>query len=260
VLAAWRAKIEEVRSARLEQYREKVGAKVSPLQIWRESLPSEKALRSAGLARLSEWASSLSPNFQRVRRVARLSLQLYDGFANVGLLGSESQFDERSVLHAAALLEEAGRVKKSKAYHKESCRMIYKLDPPPGWSKRDLEFAAVIARFHRRALPYPDHAKLAVFDLTLRQSLIRLAAILRLANAFRAKPYRAIRRLQVENGPDSLVIRAEGFREGDPVHSKLSVALRFLEFILQRTVRVEAPGARAPLPQIVRADAQSDAA
>jgi CHAD domain-containing protein len=259
-LAAWHGKIEEQRSARLAQFREKVAGKTSPLQIWRESLPAEKDLRSAGLARLGEWASFLTPNFSRVRRVARRSLQLYDGLMNAGLLGGESRFDERFVLHAAAFLQDAGRFKKSKAYHKESYRMVRKLDPPPGWSKQDLEFAAVIARFHRRALPYPDHAKLAAYELPVRQSLIRLAAILRLANAFQTKPYRAIRRLQVENGPDYLAIRAEGLQEGDHVHAKLSVALRFLEFVLQRTVRVESTGHRAPLPQIVRADSQSDAA
>ncbi len=95
--------------------------------------------------------------------------------------------------------------------------MIRKISPPPGWSKNDLEYVALVARFHRRALPYPDHTKLRVYELPLRQSLIRLAAILRMANAFHAKRYKTIRRLQVENGPGYLVIRAEGFRDRDPI-------------------------------------------
>jgi len=259
-LSAWHTKIDDERSARLARYKEKVAGKTSPLQIWRESFPADKDLRATGLARLSEWASFLTPNFQRVRRLARLSLQLYDGLANAGLLGSDPQFDERFVLRAAALLQEAGRFKKSKAYHKESYRMIRKLDPPPGWSKQDLEYTAVVARFHRRALPNPDNAKLAVYDLQLRQSLIRLAAILRLANAFQAKPYRSIRRLQVERRPDFLAIRAEGFHDGEPVHNRLTVAQRFLEFVFERTVRIEASGQPARLPEIVRTSTQSDAA
>jgi CHAD domain-containing protein len=258
--AEWRAKVEEQRAPRLAQYREKVSGKTSPLRMWRESLPAEKDLRAAGLARLGAWASFVTPDFPRARRIARLSLQVYDGLANCGLMSAEPQFDERFVLHAAALLQDAGRYKKGKAYHKESYRMIRKLAPMPGWSRKDLEFAAVIARFHRRALPYPDHARLSVYELPLRQALIRLAAILRLANAFQAKPYRAIRRLQIENAPDCLAIRAEGFRESDPLHAKLSVAQRFLEFVFQHTVRILPPGTRAMLPQIVRPDAQSDAA
>jgi hypothetical protein len=257
---AWRAKVENERSSRLQQYRAKMAGKTSPLRIWREGLPAEKDLRSTGLARLAEWASFVTPDFLRARRAARLSLQLYDGLANCGLIAKGSQIEERFILHAAALLQEAGRFKKGNAYHKESYRMIRKISPPPGWTKRDLEFVALVARFHRRALPYPDHEKLRGYELPLRQALIRLAAILRLADAFQGKSYRPIRRLQVENGPGFLVIRAEGFRDRDPVNSKLSVARRFLEFVFQRSVHILAPGTRMMVPRIVRPATRSDAA
>ena len=260
VLAAWRKKVAEERSARLQQYRAKMAGKASPLHSWREGLPAEKDLRSTGLARLSEQASFLTPDFPRARRIARLSLQLYDGLANCGLLAKDTQVEERFLLHAAALLEEIGRFKRGKAYHKESYRMIRKISPPPGWTKKDLELTALIARFHRRALAYPDHVRLRVYELPLRQSLVRLAAILRLANAFHTKPYRAIRRLQVENGPGFLVIRAEGFRDLDPLGSKLSVARRFLEFAFQKSVHLLAPGTRMMAPRIVRPATRSDAA
>ena len=260
VFTAWRAKLEVERSSRLQQYRAKMAKKTSPLQIWREALPAEKDLRATGLARLAEWASFVTPDFPRVRRAARLSLQLYDGLVNCGLIAKESQIEERFILHAAALLQETGRFEEGNAYHKESYRMIRKISPPPGWTKRDLAFVALVARFHRRALPYPDHEKLRAYELPLRQSLIRLAAILRLSDAFQAKTYRAIRRLQVENGPGFLVIRAEGFRDRDPIHSKLSVARRFLEFVFQRPVHILAPGTRMMVPRIVRQATRSDAA
>jgi len=237
-----------------------MAGKSSPLRIWREGLPAEKDLRSTGLARLGEWAWFVTPDFGSVRRAARTSLQLYDGFVNCGLIAKESRIEERLILHAAALLQEAGRFKKAKSYHKESYRMIRKLAPPPGWTKKDLEHAALVARFHRRSLPYPDHQKLSVYELPLRQSLIRLAAIVRLADAFQAKPYRAIRRLQVENGPGFLVIRAEGFRDSDAIHSKLSAARRFLEFVFQRSVHILAPGTRMMAPRIVRPAVRIDAA
>jgi len=260
VFTAWRAKVEQERYARLQQYRAKMARKGSPLRIWREGLPAGKDLRATGLARLGEWASFVTPDFPRVRRTARHSLQLYDGLVNCGLIAKDPQIEERFILHAAALLQEGGRFKKGKSYHKESYRMIRKISPPPGWTKRDLEFAALVARFHRRALPYPDHEKLRVYEMPLRQSLIRLAAILRLADSFQTKSYRAIRRLQVENGPGFLVIRAEGFRDRDPIHSKLSVARRFLEFVFQRSVHILAPGTRMMVPRIVRSATRSDAA
>jgi exopolyphosphatase/guanosine-5'-triphosphate,3'-diphosphate pyrophosphatase len=223
-------------------------------------LPAEKDLRATGLARLAEWGYFVTPDFSATRRSARLSLQLYDGLLNGGLIAKDARLEERLLLHAAALLQEAGRFKRSKSHHKESYRMIRKIGPPPGWTKQDLLFTAILARFHRRALPYPDHAKLRGFDAPLRQSLIRLAAILRLADAFQGKSYRAVRRLQVENGPGFLVIRAEGFSDRDPVQSKLSEARRFLEFVFQRSVHILAPGTRMLAPRIVRPASRSDAA
>lgn len=260
IFVALRQKLEAERSTRLEQYRTTMAGKASPLRTWREALPAEKDLRATGLARLAEWGYFLTPDFPRVRRTARLSLQIYDGLANCGLVGQDSPIEERLILHAAALLQDTGQFEKGRAYQKESYRLIRKLSPPPGWTKKDLELAALLARFHRRALPYPDHAKLRVYELPLRQALVRLAAILRMANAFRAKPYRVIRRLHVENGPGFLVIRAEGFRDTDPLASKLSVARRFLEFACQRSVHILSPGARMMVPRIVRPATRSDAA
>jgi CHAD domain-containing protein len=260
IFTVWREKVENERSSRLREYREKMSAKSSLLRIWREGLPAEKDLRSIGLARLGEWASFVTPDFPRVRRMARLSLQIYDGLANCGLMGKHPQMEERFILQAAALLQETGKFKRSKAYQKESYRMIRKVSPPPGWSKSDLEFVAIVARFHRRALPYPDHAKLRVYELALRQSLIRLAAILRMANAFHARRYKTIRRLHVEHGPGCLVIRAEGFQNRDAIDSKVSAARRFLEFVFQGSVHILAPGTRLIVPREIRTTARTDAA
>jgi CHAD domain-containing protein len=260
VFIAWREKVESERAARLEQYQVKMSAKPSLLRTWREGLPAEKDLRTIGLARLGEWARFVTPDFASVRRMDRLSLQIYDGLANCGMLGKEPQIEKRFILQAAALLQEAGKSKGGKAYHKESFRMIRKISPPPGWTKTDLEYVALVARFHRRAWPYPDHAKLRAYELPLRQSLVRLAAILRFANAFRAKRYRTIRRLHVENGPGYLVIRAEGFHERDANDAKISAARRFLEFVFQCSVHILAPGTRMMAPKLVRASARSDAA
>jgi CHAD domain-containing protein len=256
----WRKQTEEARSSRLDQYRAKMAGKASPLWIWREGLPAERELRSTGLAQLAEWGYFLSPDFTRVRRVARLSLQLYDGFAHCGLVGRDSSIDQRSILRAAALLQEVGRFKGDKAHHKESYRMIRRIIPPPGWTKRDCELVALIARFHRRALPRPDHKILRTYEFPLRQSVILLAAILRFANAFHAKPYRAVRRLEVEDCAGGIIVRAEGFQDGDPLSPKLSAARRLLEFACQRSIQVLAPGTRMMSPQIMRPATRSDAA
>jgi CHAD domain-containing protein len=257
---AWLKKLREERASRIQQYRRKSAGKSSPLWIWREGLPAERELRSAGLARLAQWSYFLTPDSSRVRRIARLSQQLYDGLANCGLAGRDVHFEERVILQAAALLQEVGHFHEGKPHHKESYRMIRKISPPAGWSRKDLELAALVARFHRGALPRPDHKILRAYDFPLRHSLILLAAILRFANAFRAKPYRGVRRLEVEDCSGVIVVRAEGFSDKDPLETKLSVARRLLEFACERSVHILAPGSRMMTPRILRPATRIDAA
>ncbi len=81
-----------------------------------------------------------------------------------------------------------------------------------------------------------------------------------MANAFDAKPYRAIRRLEVENSTGIIVLRAEGFTETAPFTSKLSEATRFLEFASHRPVHILAPGVQIVAPRLVQTATHSDAA
>lgn len=260
VRSAWVGRLEAERVTRVQQYGAKTAGKASPLRIWREGLPAERELRSAGLARLAEWAYFLTPDSSRVRRVARFSMQLYDGLANSGLLAGDASTEERSILHAAALLQDVGYSKKGKAHHKKSSRMIRKLTPPSGWSKKDLERVALIVRFHRRALPRPDHKILKAYDFPVRQSVVLSATILRFANALHAKPYRTVRRIEVENCAGVILVRAKGFPEGKPLASKLSSAKRLLEFACQRAVDIIPPGTRVMSPRVLRPAPRSDAA
>jgi CHAD domain-containing protein len=258
--SVWAKKLHDERASRLQQYRAKMAGKASLLWTWREGLPGDRELRSSGLARLAEWAYFVTPDFSRVRRISRLALQLYDGFANSGLIGHDSNIGERFLLQAAALLHEVGRSEKNKAHHKESYRMIRRMKPPVGWTKKDLELVALIARFHRRALPNLDHKALKNFQLPVRRSLLLLAGLLRMANAFGAKPYRAVRRLEVENCAGVVVVRAEGYTDADPLTPKLSEAKRLLEFAFHRPVHILTPSAQIVAPRLVRPAAKSDAA
>jgi hypothetical protein len=71
---------------------------------------------------------------------------------------------------------------------------------------------------------------LKIYQFPLRQWLVLLAAMLRLANAFGAKPYRGVRRLEVENCSGVIVVRASGSIETELLAPKLSVARHLVEF------------------------------
>ena len=137
--------------------------------------------------------------------------------------------------------------------------MFRKISPPPGWTKQDLLFTAILARFHRRALPYPDHTKLRGLDAPLRQSLIRLAAIFRLADAFRAS--RTARSAGCKwRTVQGFCHPRRGLFRSRPGAVQALEARRFLEFVFQRSVHILAPGTRMLVPRMVRPASRSDAA
>ena len=146
------------------------------------------------------------------------------------------------MLQVAALLHDVGRSDKEKGRHKTTYRMIRRLAPPLGWRAQDLLTAGVIARYHRGALPRARQKPLRRMSLRQRQDITRLAAILRLANAFDASRDGRIKRLQVMNGNDEnkiLLIAAEGYSSRDNQAEAIAAARHLLETVYRRPVMVK---------------------
>ena len=91
--------------------------------------------------------------------------------------------DWRAVLQAAALMRDVGKAKGAENHQKHSYRMIRGLARPLGWSARELELAAVVARYHRGALPRLRGKSMQTLEMADRRIAMELAGVLRLANA-----------------------------------------------------------------------------
>ncbi len=210
------------------------------------------------------WARVLDPDFAHSERVARLSLELYDGLSAAGLLGlttaNGSDTDPRSSLFAAALLHDVGKSKGKKGHHKESLDLIKKHGTPLGWNERDMQRAAIVARFHCGALPTRSHKNLRDLLPDEQRVIVRLSAILRLANALDAEHNGQVRRVRVEgdfgrrnqkrsNGfrrkpvtmpkNEALVLAAEGYADGTPTAQNVAAERYLLETVLRRAVMVK---------------------
>jgi len=189
----WREKLNLERAKRIARYRQKMVGRQSLWRVWRLGLPSGPALRGAAMSRLRVWAGYLDPDSAHSQRVAQLALLLYDGLKDAGLValnGSAatsappgSDHDSRAILQAAALMHDVGKAKGEANHQKASYRMIRKLARPLGWSAREFELAAVVARYHRGALPRPRGKKVQLLELPDRPIALELAGVLRLANA-----------------------------------------------------------------------------
>lgn len=285
----WREKLNEERSWRIAKYREKMVGRQSLWRVWRAELPSGPQLRTAALSRLRVWAGYLDPDFSHSQRVAQLVLLLYDGLKNAGLLtasaapmdhsaskvappkgrpsnqilsaSSDPCQDWRPILQVAALMHDVGKARRSENHHKASYRMIRKLARPLGLSAQELEVAAVVARYHRGALPRPRRKTMQTLELPLRPIAMELSGILRLANSLDPRnghnmhEKNSAPRLEVSVQDRVVTLRLSGYSALDRSAEEIAAARHLLETVLRqpvlvRTLRTPAavskPAIRAP--------------
>ena len=250
----WREKLNVERTKRIERYREKMVGRQSLWRVWRAELPSGPQLRAAAMSRLRSWAGYLDPDFSHSQRVAQLALLLYDGLRNAGLLATDAgapnpaplnlDQDSRAVLQAAALMHDVGKAKGEPSHQKDSYRMIRGLARPLGWSARELEMAAVVARYHRGALPRPGAKTMQVLELPDRPLAMELAGVLRLANALDlrhgngGKEKESAPGLEVSLQDGCVLVRAAGYSALDRSAEGVAAARHLLETVLRRPVLV----------------------
>jgi exopolyphosphatase/guanosine-5'-triphosphate,3'-diphosphate pyrophosphatase len=111
-------------------------------------------------------------------QVARLAEKIFDALA----ADSGLTRHQRTLLSAAALLHDAGYHIAHEEHHKHSLYLI-KHSELTGFSEAERSVVANVARYHRGAPPrerHPDYAALGEQD---KETVCRLAAVLRLADA-----------------------------------------------------------------------------
>jgi exopolyphosphatase/pppGpp-phosphohydrolase len=228
-------------------------------QVWRAGLPQGKQIQALATRRMKLWASALDPDFAHSERVAKLSVELYDGLMRSGFLASGSSDlsngnGARSSLQIAALLHDVGKSKGNKGHHKASFDLIKSHETPLGYKDEDMRRAAVVARFHCGALPTRSHKALRDLLPAEQKVAIQLAAVLRLANALDATHDGHIRRVSVEGEsagnhrggrPGCVVVEAEGYSPRSDVARTAAAERYLLETVLRRPVMIKAMKNRA---------------
>jgi CHAD domain-containing protein len=269
---AWHERIVKERTKRIDEYREKTVGENSLWHVWRAGLPQGKQIQEIATRRMKLWAKVLDPDFAHSERVARLSLQLYDSIDGTGLFRRQNveyngdAAHERESLYVAALLHDVGKFKGNKGHHKESLELIKKHGTPLGWQEEDMRRAGLVARFHTGALPGRSHKAMRNLLPDEQRTVVRLAAVLRVANALDVTHDGHIRRVKVENATErtggrrtdgllrkapslgkneAIVIGAEGYSEASATAQAVAAERYLLETLIRRPVIVRpALGAR----------------
>jgi exopolyphosphatase/guanosine-5'-triphosphate,3'-diphosphate pyrophosphatase len=242
--ARWHEAISRERTARLDAYRAAMGGRNSLWSVWRDALPAGERLEAAALAKLTVWASGLDPDTAHSRQVARLALDLFDGLVAAGFNGALSHPRARAILHAAGLLHNVGRSESTKGHHKAAYRLVSALPPPLGWTQEEIERVAIVARYHCGTEPREKHRAYNALSADSRGLVRTLAGVLRVADGLDEGHDGAVRRLEVRNGGDYLLVRAAGWEETEDHAAILGGRKHLLESAIGKPIIVRAAPVR----------------
>jgi exopolyphosphatase/guanosine-5'-triphosphate,3'-diphosphate pyrophosphatase len=112
-------------------------------------------------------------------RCARLALELFD------LTAAQHGLDDahREYLEAAALLANVGLFLSHAQHHKHSYYVIRNSEHLTGFTDREIELIAQVARYHRKSAPKRKHEEFARLGAEDQQAVRTLAGLLRVAIA-----------------------------------------------------------------------------
>jgi CHAD domain-containing protein len=143
---------------------------------WRAAVPFDPANQPCWAAALA-LAREYEYEAGHAHQVTGLALRLFDELAGLTALDAR----RREWLANAGLLHDIGWVQGRAGHHKTSLRLIRDAQRLP-WSRRERQIVAAVARYHRGALPRYDQACFGSLSAADRETVQKLAALLRLAD------------------------------------------------------------------------------
>jgi exopolyphosphatase/guanosine-5'-triphosphate,3'-diphosphate pyrophosphatase len=180
-----------------------------------------------------ELAERCNYEAEHARQVARLALALFDQTQAIHGLGDR----EREWLEFASLLHDIGNHISYQKHHRHSYYLI-KHGDLRGFEPDEIEVIALLARYHRRALPERSHIGMATLPKKLHKTIGILSAFLRLAETLDRSQHSVIKRIEIRERAG--LLRLEVFAAGD---SELEVwaanrQLHAMERALKRQVKI----------------------
>ena len=135
------------------------------------------------------------------RKVTTLALSLFDQTATLHQLGPSA----RDLLEVAGLLHDVGYAVAQSSHHKHSLYLIRNAELD-GFTPRERDLVANIARYHRKAIPTDRHVDYMALEEADRTLVRRLAALLRLADGLDADHFQVVEEATVVDRGDHVCL------------------------------------------------------
>jgi putative phosphoesterase len=135
-------------------------------------------------------------------QVTKVTLKLFDKLKGLHRLGPR----QRLLLQSASLLHDIGWVKGCSRHHKTARDMILKSFRLP-LNRAEKLMVALIARYHRRALPEDTHKYYGELPERKKIELKKLASLLRLADGLDREHVNSVKDLRCRVRPRQVIVR-----------------------------------------------------
>jgi exopolyphosphatase/guanosine-5'-triphosphate,3'-diphosphate pyrophosphatase len=167
-------------------------------------------------------ASRYHEDLGHAQHVTDLSLELFDELEQLHELGD----DARDLLEAAALLHNVGLYISHSAHHRHSYYVIRNSEHLAGFSEREIELIAQIARYHRKSAPRSKHTEYAQLGDRDQALVCWLAGLLRVAIGLDRSNRRVVRRVDAmfANEPSGAIVLTALVAPGVDAHIELFTA------------------------------------
>ncbi|HET9729587.1 MAG TPA: Ppx/GppA phosphatase family protein [Acidimicrobiia bacterium] len=163
------------------------------------------ALRHAAVMGLARRCNS---DAAHTARVAQLALELFD--KTMPLHGLDAR--DREMLEYAALLHDIGQHVSRKGHQRHAAYLVENAQLR-GFEPGEIAFLAALVRHHRRGEPKQSEPRYAALDRESRERMVKLAALLRVADGLDRGRSGAVTGLHVTMGADLVVVRVDA--DGD---------------------------------------------
>ncbi len=158
--------------------------------------------------------------------VTHLALQLFDQLKDEHGLTDHA----RLLLEVAALTHDIGYFVRADGHHKHG-QYIVENSEIFGLSRTDLSIVGNVIRFHRGATPSPGRSSLGALRWSQRMMVLKLAAILRVADALDRGHLQRIRNITIQKEESGLMIQCESLGDISTERHGLTIKGKMFEEI-----------------------------
>ena len=174
------------------------------------------------------------------RQVAKLADRLFDHLAPIEKLSRH----ERTLMLAGALLHDVGYHIAHESHQRHALYLILNSELT-GFSEVERSVIANIARYHRGALPKERHHEYAALNTADRESVRKLGALVRLADALDRSHDSRVSDVQCRVGPGAVHLQLESTSDCQNELLEVERKKDLFELAFQRDLIVTAPKKQA---------------